>query len=88
MPLEIEKAFLKIDKIEMAKVVPLENQEYGQIAVAFYQADEKIKDLSEKLKQYLPLYKIPKHIFKLEDTNIKWPKLKLMALAKRQIDEA
>lgn len=86
VPAEIEKAFLNIDKIERVKVVPIRNEEYGHIPVAFYQADELVEDLKIKLKRYLPVYKIPKHIFKLEDLDIKWPKNKLIELAQRKID--
>ena len=86
-PAEIEKALLKIDQIERAKVIPIKDEEYGQIPFAFYQSNTDLKDPSNILKKLLPAYKIPKFFLRLNSFDIKWKREKLIQLAQRHIDE-
>jgi O-succinylbenzoic acid--CoA ligase len=85
MPGEIERALLKIKGVERAKVVPLKNDEYGQIPVAFYKADKNIEDLNDQLKSFLPVYKLPKYSFSLDSNEMKWPKKRLIELAEENL---
>jgi len=61
-PEEIETALLKIEGIEIAIVVPVENAEFGFKPVAFIKSREESFDLEEiqrSLSQTLPKFKIP-----------------------------
>jgi len=85
-PAEIEKALLEIEGIERAKVIPLKNEEYGHVPVAFYRSKNELKDLNILLNKYLPIYKIPKHFLRYVDSEMKWPKDKLAQLAENEIN--
>ena len=72
-PEEIENCLEKIKIIQKAVVVPIPDEEFGCIAVAFVQTDCTAKldkeDFDLILKPYLPKYKWPKYYFKFPNSS-------------------
>lgn len=64
IPAEVENVLLKIDGIDDCFVAGIDNDEWGQIAVAFITSNQKIKldniGIKTELVQKLARYKIPK----------------------------
>lgn len=58
-PEEIENALLEHPRILEAKVVPVEDKEYGARPVAYVRGDVDKKELEHFLRERLPSYKIP-----------------------------
>jgi len=68
-PEEIEAALINIEFINDAVVVAISNEEYGKRPVAFIKCNNNIssKDISKKLLDILPKFKIPDKYYVLED---------------------
>jgi o-succinylbenzoate---CoA ligase len=67
-PLEIEIALLKHKHINDAAVIPIEDDEWGQIPAAVISLNKEIieQDIVNFLKDILPSFKIPKKFFIME----------------------
>ena len=68
--LEIEDVLRKMEHIDDCAVVGLPNEEYGELVAACLVSQQKVldfEDISRRLKEQLPLYKIPrKYILRRE----------------------
>ena len=72
-PEEIEGHLNEINGIQQAIIVPMPDEEYGMICVAFIQTDLSVEFIKAKLLETLPRYKIPKHFFPMPETSVLKP---------------
>ena len=87
-PRDIEELLNKHPNIEISAVIGKKDKNYGEIPVAFVKLVEGIKDFGEReikgfLKGKIADYKIPKHIFIVED----FPKNATGKILKRKLKE-
>ena len=87
-PRDIEEVLNQHPNIEVSAVVGKKDNNYGEIPVAFIKLAENVKDFKEKdIKMYLKGkiadYKIPKHIFIIED----FPRNATGKILKRKLKE-
>ena len=70
-PREIEEICLKYEGVKECAVIGMKDEQSGEIPVAFIEieegADVKKGELKKFLKQYLANYKVPKHIYVVEE---------------------
>ncbi|MEC7983947.1 MAG: 2-succinylbenzoate--CoA ligase [Myxococcota bacterium] len=66
-PEEIEHVLMSDPKIEMALVIPVPHEQYGQRPIAFLKGDYEEETLRQRLAVALPKFKIPDRFFD-------WPK--------------
>ncbi|MFI5391750.1 MAG: AMP-binding protein, partial [Bacteriovoracales bacterium] len=82
-PQEIEDFILEIPDISFAKVIPVKDENYGQIPVLFYGASRDItaEEFNQYLKVNLAPFKIPQNFIKVpENSELKWNERDLMSL--------
>ena len=68
-PLEIENTLLKNDFVKEAAVIGIEDENWGEVGVAFLVGNKKglaEEELTARLKNHLASYKIPRHIIFLD----------------------
>ena len=87
-PRDIEEVLNQHPNIEISAVVGKKDKTYGEIPVAFVKLTEDIRDFGEKeikkfLKGKIADYKIPKHIFIIED----FPRNATGKILKRKLKE-
>lgn len=83
-PSEIEQVFYKYQQVQEAAVVGVEDENWGEIGVAFIVLkDEKLqnKELMNHLKEHLASYKIPKDIIYLQSL----PKVGIGKIDKKEL---
>jgi len=70
-PREIEEICLKFDGVKECAVIGLKDEQNGEIPVAFVELDDNVEikesELKKFLKSHLANYKIPKHIYFVEE---------------------
>ncbi len=82
-PQEIEDFTLEIPDISFAKVIPVKDENYGQVPVLFYGANRNItaQEFNQYLKVNLAPYKIPHNFIKVpENVELKWNERDLLSL--------
>lgn len=85
-PEEIEKHIKTIPEILDAAVVPMQNEEFGQIPAAFLRTEKDfdLATIQSHLQNFLPKYKLPKALFILDE----FPKIGLKIDRKKIIEMA